>query len=132
MDGSKEDSQAGWTGNPYWGAAKKACDIDQYGAPPMDRLKDDHAEVLAAVPVGTDGGACGAPTMTAVAKGPAAPVVVPTGVPMATATSKGPATPTTGPVGALAPAARKRRPAEGGQRWCSRQCLQWSQREAAA
>jgi hypothetical protein len=22
------------TGKPYWGAVKKACDIDQYGAPP--------------------------------------------------------------------------------------------------
>jgi hypothetical protein len=41
MDGSKEDDQAGYTGNPYWGAAKKVCDVDQYGAPPMDGSKDD-------------------------------------------------------------------------------------------
>jgi hypothetical protein len=25
MNGCKEDGQAGCTGNPYWGAAKKAC-----------------------------------------------------------------------------------------------------------
>jgi hypothetical protein len=24
------------TGKPYWDAAKKACDVNQYGAPPMD------------------------------------------------------------------------------------------------
>jgi hypothetical protein len=29
------------TGEPYWGATKKACDINQYGAPPMDRSKED-------------------------------------------------------------------------------------------
>jgi hypothetical protein len=41
MDGSKEDDQAGYTENPYWGAAKKACGIDQYRAPPMDESKDN-------------------------------------------------------------------------------------------
>jgi hypothetical protein len=40
MDGSKEDDQAGYTRNPYWGAAK-VCDVDQYRAPPMDGSKDD-------------------------------------------------------------------------------------------
>jgi hypothetical protein len=39
MDGSK-DGQAGCTRKPYWGVVKKACDIDQYGAPPMDGLMD--------------------------------------------------------------------------------------------
>jgi hypothetical protein len=29
------------TRKPYWGAAKKACDVDQYGAPLMDRSKED-------------------------------------------------------------------------------------------
>jgi hypothetical protein len=40
MDGSKEDSQMGCTGKPYWGAMKKACGVDQYGALPMDESKD--------------------------------------------------------------------------------------------
>jgi hypothetical protein len=43
MDGSKEEDQAGYTENPYWGAAKKACGIDQYRAPPMDESKDNQA-----------------------------------------------------------------------------------------
>jgi hypothetical protein len=30
-----------FTGEPYWGAVKKAYDIDQYGAPPMDGSKED-------------------------------------------------------------------------------------------
>jgi hypothetical protein len=46
MDRSKEDDHARalvpapaagptcYTGKPYWGAAKKACDIDQYGLRP--------------------------------------------------------------------------------------------------
>jgi hypothetical protein len=29
------------TRKPYWGAAEKACDVDQYGAPPMDGSKED-------------------------------------------------------------------------------------------
>jgi hypothetical protein len=29
------------TKKPYWGATKKACDVDQYGAPPMDGSKED-------------------------------------------------------------------------------------------
>jgi hypothetical protein len=29
------------TKKPRWGAAKKACDSDQYGALPMDRSKSD-------------------------------------------------------------------------------------------
>jgi hypothetical protein len=28
-------------GKPYWGATKKTCDVDQYGAPPMDGSKED-------------------------------------------------------------------------------------------
>jgi hypothetical protein len=29
------------TEKSYWGAAEKACDVDQYGAPPMDGSKED-------------------------------------------------------------------------------------------
>jgi hypothetical protein len=29
------------TKKPYWGATEKACDIDQYRAPPMDRSRED-------------------------------------------------------------------------------------------
>jgi hypothetical protein len=29
------------TGKPHWGAAKKACSVDQYGAPPMGGSKED-------------------------------------------------------------------------------------------
>jgi hypothetical protein len=29
------------TRKPYWGVAKKACDVDQYEAPPMDESKED-------------------------------------------------------------------------------------------
>jgi hypothetical protein len=29
------------TRKPYWGVTKKACDVDQYGAPPMDGSKED-------------------------------------------------------------------------------------------
>jgi hypothetical protein len=29
------------TGKPYWGAVKKACDVDQYGTPLMDGSKED-------------------------------------------------------------------------------------------
>jgi hypothetical protein len=29
------------TGKPHWGVAKKACGVDQYETPPMDRLKED-------------------------------------------------------------------------------------------
>jgi hypothetical protein len=32
----KEDFQVGCTGKTYWGAVKKACGVDQYGALPMD------------------------------------------------------------------------------------------------
>jgi hypothetical protein len=28
-------------GKPYWGVTKKMCDVDQYGAPPMDGSKED-------------------------------------------------------------------------------------------
>jgi hypothetical protein len=37
MDWSKEDGQAGYTEKPYLSVVKKACDVDQYGAPPMER-----------------------------------------------------------------------------------------------
>jgi hypothetical protein len=29
------------TGKPYWCAMKKACDVDKYGALPMDESKED-------------------------------------------------------------------------------------------
>jgi hypothetical protein len=65
---------------------KKACDIDQYGAPPMDGSKDSQTGAPTVVLVGT-------PATAAVAQGPAAFV--------------------TGPVGVLMPVARKGRPARG-------------------
>jgi hypothetical protein len=34
---------------PYWGAIKKACSINQYGAPPMDELKNGQTGAPAAV-----------------------------------------------------------------------------------
>jgi hypothetical protein len=52
MDGSKEDVQAGCTGKPYCGAAKKACGVDRHMAPPMDGSKDGQVGAPAAVPVG--------------------------------------------------------------------------------
>jgi hypothetical protein len=98
MDGSKEDGQVDCTRKPYWGAAKKACNIDQYGALPMD---------------GSKGGQAGAPAIVAVAQRPVVPVTVLAGVPTVAAASKGPVAPAAGPARALVPAVRKRRPAGG-------------------
>jgi hypothetical protein len=42
------------TEKTYWGATKKACDVDQYGAPPMDGSKED-SHVGALVPAPTAG-----------------------------------------------------------------------------
>ena len=84
MDGSKEDNQVSCTRKPYWGAAKKACSVNQYGAPPMDGSKNGQAEV---------------PTAAAASKGLAAPTTVPAGVPMAAAVSKEPAAPMVGLAG---------------------------------
>jgi hypothetical protein len=39
--GSVNEGPTCCTGKPYWGAVKKACDINQYGAPPMDGSKED-------------------------------------------------------------------------------------------
>jgi hypothetical protein len=83
MDGSKEDAQAGCIEKPYWGATKKACDVDQYDAPPMDGSKDNQA---------------GAPTVVSARAPPTA--VMPQGA----------AAPTARPTGVLALAVRKRRP----------------------
>jgi hypothetical protein len=33
--GGVKEGPTCYTGKPYWGAAKKACGVDQYGAPPM-------------------------------------------------------------------------------------------------
>jgi hypothetical protein len=85
----------GCTGKPYWGATKKACDVDQYGAPPMDGSKDGQAGAPATVPTG-------ATATAAVVQGPAMLTAVPAGVPMTSIASKGPA-------GVLALAARKGR-----------------------
>jgi hypothetical protein len=35
--GSVNEGPTCCTGKPYWGAAEKACDVDQYGAPPTGR-----------------------------------------------------------------------------------------------
>jgi hypothetical protein len=39
--GRVNEGPACFKGKPYWGAKKKACDIDQYEAPPMDGSKKD-------------------------------------------------------------------------------------------
>jgi hypothetical protein len=39
--GSVNECPTCCTGKPYWGAAEKAYDVDQYGAPPIDRSKKD-------------------------------------------------------------------------------------------
>jgi hypothetical protein len=80
------------TEKPYWGATKKACYTNQYGAPSMDRLKDGQA-----------------PTTAVVDKGSTTPTAVPTRAPTSTAAAKGPA----GPTGALTPATEKGRPTKG-------------------
>jgi hypothetical protein len=99
-------------GMPYWSAAKKACDVDQYGALPMDGSKeDDQADCTGKPYWGVAKKGCsidqygappmdeskdsqaGAPATAAVAQGPAAPVVVPARAPTAATASKGPAVP---------------------------------------
>jgi hypothetical protein len=67
LDGSKEDSQAGFTGKPY---SKKSCGVDQYDAPPMDGSKDGQAEAPTVVPAEV-------PVTTAVAQGLAVLATVP-------------------------------------------------------
>jgi hypothetical protein len=119
-------------GKPYWGPAKKACDVDQYGALPMDGSKEDgqagstenpywgaakkvcDVDQYEAPPMdGLKDGQAGAPATAAVAQGPAALAVMPVKVPMAAATSMWPMAPAAGPAGALMPAVRKRRPTRG-------------------
>jgi hypothetical protein len=39
--GRVNEGHACCMGKPYWDAVKKACDIDLYGAPPMDGSKED-------------------------------------------------------------------------------------------
>jgi hypothetical protein len=122
---------AAW-GKPYWGPAKKACNVDQYGASPMDGSKEDgqagstenpywgaakkvcDVDQYEAPPMdGLKDGQAGAPATAAVAQGPAALAAMPVKVPMAAATSMGPVAPAAGPAGALMPAVRKRRPTRG-------------------
>jgi hypothetical protein len=98
------------TWKPYWGAAKKACDIDQCGAPPMDGSNEDD-QAGAPEPAPAVGPTCytGKPYWGAAKKargidqyglkdGQA-------GAPVTAAAAKGPA--------ALTPAANKGRPAGG-------------------
>jgi hypothetical protein len=94
------------TGKLHWGAVKKACSVDQYGAPPMDESKDGQMGEPTVVPVGV-------PAIAVVAQGPAALMAVPAEAPTMVTASKGPATPAAGPARAFAPAARKRRLGEG-------------------
>jgi hypothetical protein len=135
--GSVNERPTCYTGKPYWGAAKKVCGVNQYGAPPMDgSKKGGQAGALAAVPVGV-------PTVAAAAKGPAAPTTGSTccirkpywgavkracgvdqyeappmaglkdgqaGAPATVAVAKGPMVPAAAPAGALA---KKGRPTEG-------------------
>jgi hypothetical protein len=125
-------------GKLYWGDAKKACDVDQYGAPPTDGSKKDgqagctgkpcwgivkktcDGDQYGAPPMDGQAGVpmaappavvpAGAPATAVVAQGPTAPKAVLVGAPMVAVASKGPTTPATGPTGVLASAARKRRP----------------------
>jgi hypothetical protein len=106
MDGSKKDVQAGCTGKPYWGAAKKACGVNLYGAPPMDRSKDSQAGAPAAVPAG-------ALTTTTTSKGPATPAAGPVGALTTDAAANESAAPVVGPAGALTPPAWKVGPIGG-------------------
>jgi hypothetical protein len=39
--GSVNEGPTCCTEKSYWGAAEKACDVDQYGTPPMDGSKED-------------------------------------------------------------------------------------------
>jgi hypothetical protein len=39
--GRVNEGPACCTGKPYWNAVKKACDVHQYGAPPIDGSKED-------------------------------------------------------------------------------------------
>jgi hypothetical protein len=39
--GSVNESPTCCTGKPYWGAAEMACDVDQYGAPPVGGSKEE-------------------------------------------------------------------------------------------
>jgi hypothetical protein len=113
MDKSKEDNQVGalvptpaarpicCTEKPYCSSAKKACEVDQYGAPPMNGSKNGQVGLPAthvAVPMRAPG---------------TTPTTVPAGVPTAATTVKGPAAPMTGPMGALASAVKKGRPTRG-------------------
>jgi hypothetical protein len=66
MGGSKEHIQAGYTEKPYWGATKMAYNVNQYGAPPMDRSKDGQEGAPPAVPPGV-------PTTAMVAQEPTTP-----------------------------------------------------------
>jgi hypothetical protein len=39
--GSVNEGPTCCIGKSYWGVVEKACDVDQYGAPPMDGSKED-------------------------------------------------------------------------------------------
>jgi hypothetical protein len=104
-----------YTRKPHWNTAKKACNVDQYGAPPMDGSKEDDQAGCTEKPYwGAAKKACsvnqyGAPPMDGSKDGQAE-------VPTAAATSKGLAAPTAGPAGALTPATKKRRVDSDGAR----------------
>jgi hypothetical protein len=97
---------------PYWGVMKKACSVDQYGAPPMDGSKeDDQVGAPVSTPmvrpiccIGKPWSAVkkvcgvdqyGAPPMYGSKNGQVgAPAAVPAGAPATAAVAKGPTVPT--------------------------------------
>jgi hypothetical protein len=116
-----------YTKKPYWGAANKACDIDQYGAPPMDGSKEDGQAGCTGKPYwGAAKKSCGvnqygAPPMDGSNDSQA-------GAPATAGASKGLATPTTGQRGHSRWLRGREGRSEGGQRWFPRQCLRGCQR----
>jgi hypothetical protein len=113
-----------YIGKLYWGAAKKACGIDQYGAPPLDGSKEDgQVGVLVLAPTigptccnekpyqGATKKACnadqyGAPPMDELKNGQTgAPVAVLARMPTAVVAAKGSAAPI---AATMAPTTRSR------------------------
>jgi hypothetical protein len=48
--GSVNEGPTCYTGKPYWGDAKKVCNVDQYGALPMNEYGQAGAPVPAPMP----------------------------------------------------------------------------------
>jgi hypothetical protein len=138
--GRVNEGHACYTGKPYWGVTKKACNVEQYEATPMDGSTEDGqagctrnpywgatknacvVDQYGALPMdGSKDGKAGAlamvpvglPAMIAVAQGPVTPVMVLAGAPTMTVEAKEPTTLDVGPARAPAPAMTKGGPTEG-------------------